>query len=55
MLPTMRLADRASNVSRSCVDLTERALSLTERASGDAICLTLMCAKNRIYLASSVG
>jgi len=55
VLPTMRLGDRASNVSRSCVGLTDRALSLTERASGDAIRLTPMCVETRIYLASSVG
>ena len=55
VLPIMRLGDRASNVSRSLVGLTDRALCLTERALGDASRLTLMCVEPRIYLASSVG
>ena len=45
------LGDRASNVSRSCVGLTDRAPSLTERASGDAIRLTPMCVETGVYLA----
>jgi len=35
--------------------VTDRASSLTERASGGAVRLIRMCVENRIYLASSVG
>ncbi len=55
VLLTMRLGDRALNISRSCVGLTDRALSLRERASGSAIRLTRMCVETHIYLASDVG
>ena len=55
MLPNMRFGDRASNVSRSRVGLTDRALNLTDLASGNVIRLTLMCIETRIYLASGVG